>query len=132
MNMSRKNLYGIWGILAAAVIIFAAASMFGKTIKINYIEQIHLQDDYLYYVDRDEGEKLRIIRSNPDGGQGELIVCQKHVREQYRTIRQIFLMMQARHTYCWKKQTWNHGTVRAVESIGVTSQGEGLQRRIMT
>ena len=90
MNMSRKNLYGIWGILAAAVIIFAAASMFGKTIKINYIEQIHLQDDYLYYVDRDEGEKLRIIRSNPDGGQGELIVCQKHVREQYRTIRQIF------------------------------------------
>lgn len=88
--MSRKSLYGIWGILAAAVIAFAAASMFGGTIKINYIQQIHLQNGRLYYVDRGKGEKLRIIRSNPDGGQGELIVCKKHVREQFRTIRQIF------------------------------------------
>ncbi len=88
--MRRKILCGIWGILAAAVIAFVAASLYGKTVKINYIEQIHLQDGNLYYVDRGEGEKLRIIRSDPDGGHGQMIVCQKHEREQCRMIRQIF------------------------------------------
>ena len=88
--MKRKIYCGIWGILAAAVIAFVAASLYGKTVKINYIEQIHLQDGNLYYVDRGKGEKLRIIRSDPDGEHGQMIVCQKHEREQCRMIRQIF------------------------------------------
>lgn len=88
--MRRKILCGIWGILAVAAIVFVAASIYGKTIKINYIEQIHLNDGNLYYVDRGDGEKLRIIRSDPDGEHGQMIVCQKHEREQYRMIRQIF------------------------------------------
>ena len=88
--MRRKILCGIWGILAVAAIVFAAASIYGKTVKLNYIEQIHLQDGKLYYVDRGDGEKLRIIRSDPDGEHGQMIVCQKHEREQCRIIRQIF------------------------------------------
>ena len=58
MKMRRKILCGIWGILAVAAIVFAAASIYGKTVKLNYIEQIHLQDGKLYYVDRGDGEKL--------------------------------------------------------------------------
>lgn len=88
--MRRKILCGIWGILAVAAIVFAAASIYGKTVKLNYIEQIHLQDGKLYYVDRGDGEKLRIIRSDPDGEHGQMIVIKKHEREQCRIIRQIF------------------------------------------
>lgn len=88
--MDKKSLYGIWGIVAAAVIAIAAASLYGRTIKLNYIEQIHLQDGYLYYVDRGKSENLKIIRSDPEGKQGSMIVCKKHNREKYRTIRQIF------------------------------------------
>lgn len=88
--MRRKILCGIWGILAVAAILFIAASIYGKTVKIDYIEQIHLQDENLYYVDRGDGENLRIIRSDPDGDHGQMIVIKKHDREQYRMIRQIF------------------------------------------
>ncbi|MDE7435032.1 MAG: HAMP domain-containing protein [Lachnospiraceae bacterium] len=88
--MNRKNLYGILGILLAAVAAIAAVSLYGKTINLNYIEQIHLQDGYMYYVDRGEGDDLNIIRSDPDGKQGDMIICERHVRERYRVIRQIF------------------------------------------
>ncbi|MCI8484918.1 MAG: HAMP domain-containing protein [Lachnospiraceae bacterium] len=94
--MDKKSLYGIWGIVAAAVIAIAAASLYGRTIKLNYIEQIHLQDGYLYYVDRGKSENLKIIRSDPEGKQGSIILCKKHDRETYRTIRQIFFDRQDR------------------------------------
>ncbi len=61
--MEKKSLYGIFGILFATIVVLVATSLYGSAIKLNYIEQIHLQDGKLYYVDRGDGEKLRIIRS---------------------------------------------------------------------
>jgi len=88
--MNKKGLYGILCILFMALAGFVAASLYGRSIKLNYIEQIHLQDGYLYYVDREDKDSLKIIRSDPDGKKGELIIFQKHVGEQYRIINQIF------------------------------------------
>ena len=88
--MEKKSLYGIFGILFATIVVLVATSLYGSAIKLNYIEQIHLQDGYLYYVDRGTGDDFKIIRSDPDGKHGNLIQCNKHDREQYRMIRQIF------------------------------------------
>ncbi len=88
--MEKKSLYGIFGILFATIVVLVATSLYGSAIKLNYIEQIHLQDGYLYYVERGTGDDFKIIRSDPDGKQGSLIQCNKHDREQYRMIRQIF------------------------------------------
>lgn len=88
--MNKKIWYGILGILIAALAAVIAASLYGRNIKLNYIEQIHLQDGRLYYVDRGESENLKIIRSDPKGKNGQMIIFQKHIKEQYRIIRQIF------------------------------------------
>ena len=77
-------------IAAAAILAFLAVTWYGRTIQLNYIEQIHLQDGYLYYVDRGKSEDLNIIRSDPEGKQGNVIVCKKHDKEKYRMISQIF------------------------------------------
>lgn len=88
--MNKKCWLGICGILLAALAAIAAVGLFGKTIKLNYIEQIHLQAGSLYYVDRGEDENLKILRSGPDGKQGQLIICRKHVKERYQMVKQIF------------------------------------------
>lgn len=88
--MKKKSLYGIWGIVIAALAGILLASLYGKNVKLNYIEQIHLQDGYLYYVDRGESENLKIIRSDPNGKKGEMIAFRRHKKEQYQIIRQIF------------------------------------------
>lgn len=88
--MNKKSLYGMSCIAAAAILAFLAVTWYGRTIQLNYIEQIHLQDGYLYYVDRGKSEDLNIIRSNPEGKQGDVIVCKKHDKEKYRMISQIF------------------------------------------
>lgn len=88
--MDKKSLYGICGILFAAAAAIFAASLYGKTINLNYIEQIHSQEGYLYYVDRGESEELKIIRSDQDGKHGDVIICKKHDRETYRMVRQVF------------------------------------------
>lgn len=89
-DMNKKYKYGIICIVAAAVIAIAAVSMYGRTIQLNYIEQIHLQDGYLYYVDRGKNEDLKIIRSDPAGKKGDVIFCDKHDKGKYRIISQIF------------------------------------------
>ena len=58
--MNKKSLYGISCIAAAAVLAILAVTLYGRSIKLNYIEQIHLQDGYLYYVDRGKSEDLKI------------------------------------------------------------------------
>ncbi len=88
--MNKKSLYGISCIAAAAVLAILAVTLYGRSIKLNYIEQIHLQDGYLYYVDRGKSEDLKIIRSDPEGKRGDVIICKKHNREKYRMISQIF------------------------------------------
>ena len=89
-DMNKKYKYGIICIVAAAVIAIAAVTLYGRTIQLNYIEQIHLQDGYLYYVDRGTNDDLKIIRSNPAGKNGKVIFCDKHDRGKYRIIDQIF------------------------------------------
>ena len=89
-DMNKKYMYGIIGIVAAAVIAIVAVTLYGRTIQLNYIEQIHLQDGYLYYVDRGENEDLKIIRSDPEGKNGDVILCDKHDKGKYRIISQIF------------------------------------------
>jgi len=88
--MDKKGLYGIWCILLIALAAIVAVSLYGSSINLNYIEQIHLQEGYLYYVDREDRDNLRIIRSDPEGKYGRMILFQKHVGEQYRIINQIF------------------------------------------
>ncbi|MBD5451558.1 MAG: HAMP domain-containing protein [Lachnospiraceae bacterium] len=89
-DMNKKYMYGIIGIVAAAVIAIVAVTLYGRTIQLNYIEQIHLQDGYLYYVDRGKDEELKIIRSNSEGKNGNMIFCDKNDRDKYRIIEQIF------------------------------------------
>lgn len=89
-GMGKKGLVGLCIILSVSFIAIIIATVYGSTVRLNYIEQIHLQDGYLYYVDRGEGDDLKIIRSDPDGSNGNMIVCKRHVKEQYRTVRQIF------------------------------------------
>ncbi len=89
-RLGKKSLAGLCVILIAAAAAMAVASIYGSAIKLNYIEQIHLQDGYLYYVDRGKGEELKIIRSDQDGRKGDMIVCKRHIGEQYRFVRQIF------------------------------------------
>lgn len=94
-DMNKKYKYGkvyrgILCIVAAAVIAIAAVSLYGRTIQLNYIEQIHLQDGYLYYVDRGKNEDLKIIRSDPEGKKGDVIFCNKHDKGKYRILSQIF------------------------------------------
>lgn len=89
-NMGKKGVIGLCVILFAAAAAVVTASIYGSTIKLNYIEQIHLQDGHLYYVDRGQGDDLKIIRSSPDGDKGEMIVCKRHTGERYRMVRQIF------------------------------------------
>ena len=60
-RLGKKSLAGLCVILIAAAAAMAVASIYGSAIKLNYIEQIHLQDGYLYYVDRGKGEELKII-----------------------------------------------------------------------
>lgn len=93
--MNKKSLYGFGTILLAALVAVIATSLYGKTIKLNYIEQIHLQDGYLYYVDRAESENLKIIQSDPMGKHGQMISFQKHAKEQYRIVQEIFLTIRA-------------------------------------
>lgn len=88
--MDKKSLYSIWCILLAALAAVTVVSLYGKTIKLNYIEQVHLQDGYLYCVDRGGWENLKIIRSDTEGRQGKMIAMKKHIKEKYRIIRQIF------------------------------------------
>ena len=89
-DMNKKYTYGIICIVAAAVIAIAAVTLYGRSIRLNYIEQIHLQDGYLYYVDRGKNEDLKIIRTDPAGKNGNVISCDKHDRGKYRVIDQIF------------------------------------------
>lgn len=89
-DKNKKYQYGMICIAAAAVIAIAAITMYGRTIQLNYIEQIHLQDGYLYYVDRGKNEKLSIIRSDPEGKKGDVIFCNKHDRDKYRIVSQVF------------------------------------------
>lgn len=81
---------GIICIVAAAVLALVAVTLYGRTIQLNYIEQIHLQNGYLYYVDRGKNEDLKIIRSDPAGEKGEVILCDKHEKDKYRVICQLF------------------------------------------
>lgn len=86
--MGKKGMIGLCVIWFVAVTAITLLSLYGSTKKINYVEQIHLQDGYLYYVDREED--LRIIRSDPSGKNGDVIVCKRHQNNEYRTVRQIF------------------------------------------
>ena len=88
--MDKKTGYGFTFIVIVAAIAMAAVTLYGRTIRLNYIEQIHLQDGYLYYVDRESSEDLKIIRSNTVGRKGNVIICKKHDREKYRLVDQIF------------------------------------------
>lgn len=81
---------GVICIVAAAVLAIVAVTLYGRTIQLNYIEQIHLQNGYLYYVDRGKKEDLKIIRSDPEGKKGDVILCDKHERDKYRVICQLF------------------------------------------
>lgn len=93
--MNKKSIngtiyQGIICIVAAAVLAIVAVTLYGRTIQLNYIEQIHLQNGYLYYVDRGEKEDLKIIRSDPAGKKGDVILCDKHEKDKFRAICQLF------------------------------------------
>lgn len=89
-SMGRKGVIGLCVIWSAAVLAILAATFYGSVIRINYIEQIHLQNGSLYYVDRGEGEDLKIIRSDPSGNKGDMVSLKRHEEEQYQMVRQIF------------------------------------------
>lgn len=88
--MKKKSLFGICLIWFAAFAVIFAVSYYGRELDLNYIEQIHFQDGYLYYVDRGEDNCFRIIRSDAGGTQGEIISCSRYEGDKYRKIKQIF------------------------------------------
>lgn len=88
--MKKKSLFGIGIIWLIAFAAIFAVSYYKRELDLNYIEQIHFQDGYLYYVDRGEDNYFRIIRSDAEGAQGDIITCSRYEEEKYRKIRQIF------------------------------------------
>lgn len=126
-GMGRKGLIGLCTIWFVAFIAIAAVSIYGSTMKLNYIEQIHLQDGYLYYVDRGKGDDLKIIRSDLDGGNGDMIICKRHDREQYRMVRQIFFDSEG-EVYALVAQTdvesWNDVSCKVYRGTTGVRQGK--------
>ncbi len=88
--MKKKSLFGIGFIWLIAFLAIFVVSYRNRELDLHYIEQIHYQDGYLYYVDRGEDNCFRIIRSDPEGTHGDLIACSRYEEERYRKIRQIF------------------------------------------
>lgn len=88
--MKKKCLSGIGIILLIAAAAMAIISYYNRELKLNYVEQIHFQNGYLYYVDRGDDNYFHIIRSDADGTNGEMITCARHEKEIYRRILQIF------------------------------------------
>ena len=123
-----KLYQGFICIVAAAVLAVVAVTLYGRTIQLNYIEQIHLQNGYLYYVDRGENEELKIIRSDPAGKKGDVICCDKHEKDKYRVICQLFfddagnayalveeIYVEPQNTFCIKvyQCDFAHGKLKA-------------------
>ena len=71
--MKDRCLFGTKLIIFVAVIVIFILSSYQRKLNLNYIEQIHFQDEYLYYVDRGKDNSFRIIRSNAEGKKGEII-----------------------------------------------------------
>lgn len=88
--MEKRSLFGIKIILLAALGAILISSYWGRKIQLNYIEQVHFQDGYLYYVDRGDDNYFRVIRSDTNGEWGEMIICARHEKEKYRRIQEIF------------------------------------------
>lgn len=88
--MKKKILFGMGIIWMAAFVLLFAVSYEKKTLDLNYIEQIHFQNGFLYSVDRGEDNYFRIIRSDPEGMQGDVITCSRYEKAKYRMIRQLF------------------------------------------
>ncbi len=88
--MKKRAYFGIGTIWLAAFAAIFAVSFFYRKLDLNYVEQIHFQDGFLYYVDRGEDNCFRIIRSDAEGAHGELIACSRYEEEKYHKIRQIF------------------------------------------
>lgn len=88
--MKKRAYFGIGMIWLAAFAAIFAVSFFHRKLDLNYIEQIHFQDGYLYYVDRGEDNCFRIIRSDAEGTHGDIITCSRYEEEKYHKIRQIF------------------------------------------
>lgn len=88
--MKKKVLSGIRIILLIALGVILISSYFNRELQLNYIEQVHYQDGYLYYVDRGDDNYFRIIRSDANGAWGEIISCARHEKEKYKRILEIF------------------------------------------
>ncbi len=88
--MKKKVLSGIGIILLIALGAIFISSYFNRELQLNYVEQVHFQDGYLYYVDRGDDNYFRIIRSDTNGEWGEIITCARHEKETYKRILEIF------------------------------------------
>lgn len=88
--MKQKRLLSAGIILLAAFAVIFILGLGQRELKLNYIEQVHYQDGYLYYVDRGESDYYQIIRSDVNGKQGDVIQCPRYKDTKYRTIRQLF------------------------------------------
>ncbi len=106
--MKRKNMLGVGIILFLALAGIGLASLWGRKLDLHYVEQLHAQEEFLYYVDRGMDDSFRIIRSDTEGGQGVVIRCPRYEDTKYRVIRQLFFG-EAKEVYA------------LVEEIGTTS-----------
>lgn len=88
--MKDRCLFGTKLIIFVAVIVIFILSSYQRKLNLNYIEQIHFQDEYLYYVDRGKDNSFRIIRSNAEGKKGEIIEYFRYKNEREHAIRQLF------------------------------------------
>lgn len=88
--MEKKSLFGIKIILLISLGVILISSYCNRRIQLNYIEQVHFQDGYLYYVDRGDDNYFRILRSDANGEWGEMITCARHEKEKYRRIQELF------------------------------------------
>lgn len=88
--MEKKSLFGIKVILLIALGAILISSYGGRKIRLNYIEQVHSEEGYLYFVDRGDDNYFRIIRSDTNGEWGEMITCARHEKEAYRRILEVF------------------------------------------
>ncbi|MCI8294142.1 MAG: HAMP domain-containing protein [Hespellia sp.] len=88
--MKQKRLFGVGILLIIAVAAILLVSYSQRELNLHYIEQIHCKEGYLYFVDRGEDDFIRVVRSDMEGRNGDIIACFRYERGKYRSVHQLF------------------------------------------
>lgn len=88
--MKKKRMFGIVIILIIAAAAIFAVCWSNRKWKLSDVEHLHFRDGFLYFVDRGDDGCLQIVRSDQEGKNGRMILCDINEKEMYRSALQMF------------------------------------------